>query len=147
MLSPLIALSLLAFLQACGEQNPEQPSTLNSISVKSQRSISIKLGESVELGANDLTIKFVDIKEDSRCPRHTACIQEGQVSAIFNISRRQENKGQTFQLTLKTLQPGLATQNIEGYIITLNRVTPYPEAGMAKADRPYVVTLLIEPAD
>ena len=144
LLYTLLASSLFPVLPACQEQNSEQISTPSG-QAKSQNSISIKSGERVELNTGGLTLEFVEIKEDSRCPRNTSCIQEGKVTAVFKIFKRQENNPKMFQLTLKTLQPTLAVQNIEGFTIKLNRVTPYPDIETAKADRPYAVELVIEP--
>ena len=142
--STLMALSLLFVLPACGQQSSTQPSSIKSgRSDTSQQSVSLKIGETANLEATGFKLTFVAIKEDSRCPLNTSCIQEGQVTAVLNLSRPSESTIRTIYLTLRALQPGLSVQHVEGYDIKLKRVTPYPEAGTAKADRDYIVNLSI----
>lgn len=143
-LCTVLASGLFPALPACREQNSEPLPSLSG-QAESQNSISLKTGDSVELTTDGLTLEFLEIKEDSRCPRNASCIQEGKVTAVFRIFNPQTNETTTFQLTLKTLQPALAIQNIDGFRIKLNRVSPYPDTETAKSDRLYNVELVVEP--
>lgn len=82
------------------------------------------IDESVVIAGEDLRMKFVEVSEDSRCPKDVTCIWEGRVTAVIEIS----TDGSSQQLELS--QPGLtdapARETYEGYEITY-RVEPYPE--------------------
>jgi len=82
------------------------------------------INESVVIAGEDLRMKFVEVSEDSRCPRDVICIWEGRVTAVIEIS----TDGSSQQLELS--QPGLtdapARETYEGYELTY-RVEPYHE--------------------
>jgi len=73
-----------------------------------------------------LEIRFVDVLEDSRCPRGVICVWVGRVSCIVELS----HAGSQYRMTLT--EPGLtdknSTETYNGYEFTFH-VMPYPEAG------------------
>jgi len=85
---------------------------------------SLPVGQSVVITGEDLGIKFVEVSEDSRCPKDVTCVWEGRVTAVVEIS----TGGSSQQLNLS--QPGLtdapARQKYGGYELTY-KVEPYPE--------------------
>ncbi len=82
------------------------------------------IDENIAITGEDLGIKFVEVSEDSRCPKDVTCVWEGRVTAVVEIS----TDGSSQQLELS--QPGLtdapAREMYEGYELTY-RVEPYPE--------------------
>ena len=88
--------------------------------------VSLSIGQSVLIAGEDLRIKFVEVSEDSRCPKGVTCVWEGRVSAVVEISA--DGSSQQLKLT----QPGLTEQpakdTFEEYQLTF-KVEPYPEAG------------------
>ena len=62
---------------------------------------SLPIGQSVMITGEDLVIKFVEVSEDSRCPKDVTCVWEGRVTAVVEIS----TGGSSQQLNLS--QPGL----------------------------------------
>jgi len=85
---------------------------------------SLPVGKSVVITGEDLDIKFVEVSEDSRCPKDVTCVWEGRVTAVVEIS----TGGSSQQLNLS--QPGLtdapAREKYGGYELTY-KVEPYPE--------------------
>ncbi|MFC2011111.1 hypothetical protein ACFLUR_02335 [Chloroflexota bacterium] len=85
---------------------------------------SLNVGESITITGGILGIKFIEVSEDSRCPKDVTCIRAGMVTAIVEISI----DGSSQQLNLS--QPGLSDvpskRTYEGYQLTY-RVEPYPE--------------------
>jgi hypothetical protein len=77
---------------------------------------SLPVGQSVVITGEDLDIKFVEVSEDSRCPKDVTCVWEGRVTAVVEIS----TGGSSQQLNLS--QPGLtdapARQKYGGYELT-----------------------------
>ena len=82
------------------------------------------IGQSVVITGEDLEIKFLEVSEDSRCPKDVTCIWEGRVTAVVEIL----TNGSSQQLNLS--QPGLtdspARVKYGGYELTY-KVEPYPE--------------------
>ena len=101
-------------------------------------------GESVAIAGEDLRMKFVEVSEDSRCPKDVTCIWEGRVTAVVEISM----DGSSQQLELS--QPGLtdapARKTHQGYELAC-RVEPYPEKaeGEIAADE-YRLVLIVSSA-
>ncbi len=47
---------------------------------------SLRIGQSVAITGEDLEIRFVEVSEDSRCPKDVTCVWEGRVSTVVEIS-------------------------------------------------------------
>ena len=69
----------------------------------------------------DMTIKWLEVAEDSRCPKNTNCVWEGQ--AIVNLLVN----GNPVTLTLRDGKPEAAQALVEEYIFTAETLSPYPE--------------------
>jgi len=82
------------------------------------------IGESIVITDEDLSIKFIEVSEDSRCPRDVICVWEGRVIVVVEVLK----DGSTKQLNLS--QPGLnddpSMKIYGGYELTYE-VEPYPE--------------------
>lgn len=85
----------------------------------------LKVGQTAILSGESLEVSFLDVLEDSRCPRGVTCVWEGRVRASMAITIH----GETAMLEL--VQPGLtdapSVQQHGGYSFTFS-VDPYPEA-------------------
>ena len=98
--------------------------------------LTIKQKENIKSG--DLTIEFVAVLEDSRCPEGVNCIWAGNAKVQIKVSK---NGAATETIELNTnLQP--RTVNYQGYTITLAGVNPYPKDGVKTAG--YAVSLSVE---
>ena len=87
---------------------------------------SLSLDQSVMITGEDLGIKFVEITEDSRCPKGATCVWEGRVTALVEIST--DGSIQQLELTEPGLTSAPARETFEQYEITY-KVEPYPEVG------------------
>lgn len=85
---------------------------------------SLHIGQSVVITGEDLDIKFVEVSEDSRCPKDVTCIWEGRVTAVVEIST--DGSSQQLELTQPGLTDAPAREIHKGYELTY-RVEPYPE--------------------
>ena len=86
----------------------------------------LPVGQSVVITGEDLGIKFVDISEDSRCPKGATCVWEGRVAALVEISA--DGSPQQLELTEPGLTDAPARETFKEYEITY-KVEPYPEVG------------------
>jgi len=87
-----------------------------------QIGIKVALGETVHI--DDLQIRFVEVLEDSRCPKYTECVWAGRARILIEVS----TKGMT-----KIEQELIFNQNKENRISSLKgtiyygmELTPYP---------------------
>ncbi len=101
---------------------------------------SLSIGQSVVITGEDLEIRFVEVSEDSRCPKDVTCVWEGRVIALVEISA--DGSSQQLKLT----QPGLTEQYVmetyKDYQLTF-KVEPYPEEGKEIAADEYRLLLII----
>jgi len=84
-------------------------------------------------------ISFVDVTEDSRCPRNARCVWQGQVTVELAVSR---NGVDLAPLTLSTDFD--ATAALETYEVALTGVEPGPAlAGESIPLSDYIITLVV----
>ena len=82
---------VLALASACKEKPKAGYTT-----VKLDNFFELKLNQSVVVTDNDLKLTFTGVTEDSRCPKFTNCIQEGQVKVA--LSAAIDGKGQVVEI-------------------------------------------------
>lgn len=108
--------------------------------VNLDREFTLAIGESAGIEDQNMEITFLQVLEDSRCPRNVTCIWAGRVSAAVEITGSQP--GYKMVLT----QPGLsgqpATETYKEYEFAFN-VTPYPESGKQIASEEYRLNLTV----
>ncbi len=102
-------------------------------------SFEMKIGE--RLGNQDIEVmlKMVEMVEDSRCPKNTNCVWEGQ--AMVKVKIKTESGEYESLLNLRKGRPEEAFSTIEGYTYQIIAVEPYPVAGSKIKKEEYVVTL------
>ncbi len=132
----LIIVVLAAVLTACNDSDPtDSPvSPLNSPLGSSQDAAPIpatldspfqlQLGQTALLQAQDLSVEFLEIVEDSRCPMGVECVWAGQAQILIRVS-----SGDRIQeLTLLLEVTGGVTSDFDGYSFELLALDPYPQA-------------------
>ena len=111
----------------------------NEVEVSLDERFSLCLGETAVIIGENLKIKFVEVVEDSRCPRNAQCIWAGEVIVDMEI-----NDNGNLEKTVWT-EPGLTYQPVEEtykeYHIAFH-VKPYPEPGNETAEE-YRLQLII----
>lgn len=85
-----------------------------------------------------LTVRFVELVEDSRCPVDTNCVWAGNAT----IKIRVKKNGRSHELTLETNGPQ-HTAKVAGYSIKLVGLTPEPRSNIRINRNGYVATLSI----
>lgn len=128
----LFVLSVLFFsLSMLGQ---EETSTTPRIAIK------LELGSVVKL--HNISLKFSEVLEDSRCPKYTTCIWAGRAIIHLEITHKDgriEDKSIIIGATQGDESSDKTIYRTEGYFIEAVNVNPYPEEGAPTS--PY--TLLI----
>jgi hypothetical protein len=121
----------LALLTISGCSQPIR----NEVSLDQEFTLSV--GKSSAIAGENITLKFVEVTSDSRCPQNVTCVWAGEVSCLVEVTKNNLN---AYRLVLT--QPGLtdlpSQQDFDGYEITF-RVEPYPVAGKTIAQNEYLL--------
>ena len=104
----------------------------------------IGFGETIVHCSEDVSISFVDLLSDSRCPMNVVCIWEGMVEIKVSMTIRGNQS--VFSLSSS---PGFGekipnSRLIDGYFVKLENVLPYPVAGSNVKDKDRVVVLSVK---
>ena len=129
-----IAILVLFPLSGCTRPAVEQV-TLNT-------EFSLAVEQSVTVTGEDLSIKFVEVVSDSRCPTGATCIWAGEASSLIEITA----SGSTISKVLT--QPGLTSppkDTVAGYEITFD-LLPYPQLGKETKTADYRLKLVVSKA-
>jgi hypothetical protein len=85
---------------------------------------SLKIGESAAIRGEDLEVTFLEVVEDSRCPKNVQCIWAGRAVSLVKIKTGGSEEN------LELTQPGVTeppnSLTYRQYNITFN-LLPYPE--------------------
>ena len=100
----------------------------------------LKVGESVVVGSEGLTIDFPRMIDDSRCPLGVLCIWEGDAVGLVS-ARLPFREQKDFDLhTYRSYQWKVTYHNYE---VTLVNISPYPYIDSPIPPEDYVVTLTV----
>ena len=121
---------LLLFLYSMVAFSQEQPSSTPQIVFK------VSLGETLTVG--DIDLKFVEVLEDSRCPKDAVCVWAGQARVHVTVS------GDRITTKKLDLIVDEKEKNIlgvfEGFTFKAVGLTPYPSSGNTRES---LYTLLV----
>ena len=134
---------LAAIFSACAmPSNPEGPGgVISGIQAEAGREFDISVGQEAQVRGTPLTIRFIRISEDSRCPSDVQCVWAGNAIVRLGLSAT-GIAGDEVSLNT-TLDPKSA--NYGGYRISLTGLKPVPRSGTAIPAASYVATLEVRP--
>jgi hypothetical protein len=119
MLRSISLLAAVALLVGCALNPSETTANLG-------QQFDLAIGQTVSITGEDLSVKFVEVIGDSRCPTGATCIWQGEISTQVEI----RFQGDSFPRVLT--QPGLTQEpsaaDFNEYEIAFD-VLPYPEVG------------------
>jgi len=92
------------------------------LQAQTNQKITVQINQQKTLGRNKLTIKFVSLIEDSRCPTDTKCIQAGNARIQIKV-KKASGAPQTFELNTNTKPQAVS---FVGYTIKLIDLNPKP---------------------
>ena len=100
------------------------------------------INQLVVIRSEQIEIRFLQVTEDSRCPSESFCKWEGQVTIGLAILMDKQNL-HYLSLTGRTDHKELAVKEVDGYVIELQKVDPYPTTIQELESPNYVITLVI----
>jgi hypothetical protein len=88
---------------------------------------SLKAGQTVVIEGGKLNIEFLEVVEDSRCPRNVTCIWQGQAVCSLQITPA-DGSMYNLDVTEPGLSEGFSEAVFQDYLIYFH-LKPYPERG------------------
>jgi hypothetical protein len=103
------------------------------------KEFTLTIGHGTSISSDKLSVKFLDVTEDSRCPKGVTCIWAGQVSCMLEVTIN----GNIDQVKLTETGGSTTTsQSVSGYSFAFN-VEPYPVADKQITKEEYRLKLTI----
>jgi hypothetical protein len=100
----------------------------------------LAVGESVS--GEGVTVTFVQVLEDNRCPADAICVRSGEVRVLVRATEGGSSQDHT--LTLGDMAVGdVSSITVGGHHFTLTEVNPYPLASDPTDFADYTITLNI----
>ena len=113
--------------------------SLIETNAQTAQKINVLVGKQKKASRSRITIKFVSLIEDSRCPDKVNCIQAGNARIKVKVSKPGSDPI-TFEANTNLGEKG----NIyEGYAIYLTDLTPVPNANVRLNRNAYTATFSI----
>ena len=98
----------------------------------------LHIGQEAVFGDEGLTITFVDVSEDSRCPAATNCVVSGLAKVRLDVLAGERPLGMhEFVLDQRTI--GGTARGIGQYVFSMRELNPYPGTDTA----PYAAILVV----
>jgi hypothetical protein len=112
--------------------------TIQTVEAQSREQQKVQINKQKKFSRSNLTIKFVSLIEDSRCPEGTNCIWAGNAKIKIEVGKG--GKKETFEVNTN-LGPKGATY--DGYAIELISLTPTPKENIRINRNGYMATFTI----
>jgi hypothetical protein len=110
------------------------PASTSSVSSALGEPFEMNVGSEVQIKGEDLSVRFVAVPSDSRCPVGATCPWTGEAVVVLNIAGRADS------LHTPT-QPSLTTYKT--YTIKLLQLAPYPVLNVPNDPAAYVARLVV----
>lgn len=129
----LATLICLLFVTACDEKSPLAPTTpLNE-------RFTLSPGQTTSIEGVDVSVRFVEVTGDSRCPADAICIQGGDAIVRVVVS----DGGSSSDLSLHTGDSRQASAVYRGARISLVELQPYPFSSRTIPPHEYRATFTV----
>ena len=116
------------------------PATETSITASLGEAFDIKVGQKASIFSQQLTLKFLSVSEDSRCPQGTICMWEGNGKVNIEVTAT----GQTsYVVELNTAMSLESEATYLNYTIALLDLRPYPSAESTIQQSEYIATVRV----
>ncbi|MGD2134700.1 MAG: hypothetical protein PVF27_01015 [Gemmatimonadales bacterium] len=127
----------VAFTLACTA--PADPGPDAAVTAQDGESVELRVGEAVTLDGGAITIEFLSVIEDSRCPKSVVCVWQGDGAVELEVRWNQSTRIDTLHTTLDPISTAVDT-----VLITLTHLAPYPQVPGTIPQEEYVLTLASE---
>lgn len=110
-----------------------------SLQAQTNQKFTVQINRQKTLTKNKLTIKFLSLVEDSRCPTDAQCIQAGNAKIKIQV-RKTGGAWKTFELNT---DDNPQTVSVAGYTIKLIDINPKPATNIRINRLGYTATFMV----
>ena len=102
-------ITVLVLISSCAQvQDKDTKDTIidasfGAISTYLGAEFELKVNQEAVINSENIRIKFLEILEDSRCPRDVQCIWAGQIKILINIMKNNQDMG-NFELAINPVK-------------------------------------------
>lgn len=111
---------------------------LSASAARHPETLRVQVNHEKRAAKSRLSVRFVEMVEDSRCPTDANCVWAGNAKIKIRVSKN----GRSQDLTLDT-NGQHSTATVEGYSIKLVSLTPQPRSNIRINRNGYVATFSI----
>lgn len=133
-------LLLAACVTGAGSSEPEE----EPVPMKLGEPVRLEVGETAQMTEPELmTVRFLDVPSDSRCPKGVTCVWAGDAEAVFEVWMGPREGGEPVEVGLHTHGGAQYPQvrAVAGYVLRLKDLDPYPVEGQPIDPEGYEATL------
>ena len=98
--------------------------SVSAVNAKDDAPIKVRVGKQKKFSRSKISVKFVSLIEDSRCPEGVNCVWAGNARIKVQISEGRD-AGETFEMNTNL---GAKGASFRGYAINLVSLAPTPKA-------------------
>ncbi len=106
---------------------------------QTSQQVKLRVNNQKSVANGKLTIKFVSLAEDSRCPEDVNCIHAGNAKIQIKVAKR-GGSAKTFELNTNS-DPNIIS--FGGYEIKLENLVPVPKKNIRINRNGYTATLVV----
>lgn len=136
---PLLLLFLLSACTAKVAETAARSGELKTVVYGQEEALAP--GQSLSLGKAEAAFTFLRLVSDSRCPKGVSCVQAGE--AIVQLQRGTEPPE---EVVVMTDPKHIVKLPIEGGVVSLIDIDPYPEATVATSPEAYRLRVIVSKA-
>jgi hypothetical protein len=105
------------------------------------KELTIDFGKTIEIKGENLEIQFLNVPEDSRCASDVQCIWAGQAKVLLSIHKNDQKNLGNYEFVI--LAGDSPNQIIEGYLVKLLKLAPYPVSTETIGKSDYKIKLIV----
>ena len=114
----------------------------NAITAALGEPFQLRINQTAIIMPNNMSIRLLDVPEDSRCPAFVVCVWPGQVTVSLKV--KESSFPEVLNLTLGLSPSNSSSANVDSHILELSQVEPHPMRDKQILISDYLVTLKIK---
>lgn len=122
--------------------SPAPPEPYRQVSAVLDSPFELLVGQEAVVHSENLTIAFVDVPEDSRCPASTNCAAPGRARVLVDVAAGERQLG-LHELVLRQRAVGGTVQSVGQYVLSMRELNPYPGSGTTQYAAIFVLSKVI----
>jgi len=139
-----LAAAIVAATTAChSSAGPDSPAPGGAVvaRVTAPDTLRLHVGTAGVVDGGALTVEFLKVEGDSRCPSGVTCVWQGDAAVELRLTSADGRRAGTTLHTALNVQP--KSVEYDGYDVTLADVQPYPKAQAPIEPGAYVAVISV----